>query len=268
MAKKTPNRPAERSVPKVAVAPASPDGPNRKVRKEEARRQREALQRKMARRKYIRWGVVALVVVAAAAAGMAFALNGGATKSAAKPKPGASPTLDNMQTGDAPWNSGQEGLKERIQAIGLPFGHQETLAFHHHDLVQVYVDGKKVAIPAYVGINYPAPQSQVFFAVLHTHDASGIVHIESPVARAFTLGNFFDVWGVAFSSTNIGGYENSGNKQIRVFLNGKPYTGDPRNLPLTQHEDVVVTYGTKAQLPDPIPVTYPATISTSCSPDC
>ena len=268
MAKKTPNRPPQRAVPKVAVAPASPDGPNRKVRKDEARRQREALQRKIARRKFIQWGVVVVVILVVAGIGTAIAMNAGSSKKKTPTGPTASPTLVGMQTGLAPWNSGQDGLKERIQAMGLPFGHMETLAFHHHDLVQIFVNGKKVTIPAYVGINYPAPESQIFFAVLHTHDASGIVHIESPVARTFTLGQFFDVWGVTFSSTNIGGYQASGDKKIRVYLNGKAYTGDPRNLALTQHEDVVVTYGTKAQLPHPIPVTYPATISTSCSPDC
>jgi len=267
MAKKTQNTPQRRAVPKVAVAPASPEGPNRKARKEEARRQREAIQRKMARRKAFRWGIVAVAVLVVVGAGTAIALNAGSSKKTPT-QPPPSPTLDGMQTGVAPWNSGQAGLLERIKAIGLPFGHQEALAFHHHDLVQIYVNGKPVQIPAYVGINYPAPQNQIFFAVLHTHDASGIVHIESPVERKFTLGNFFDVWGVTLSATNIGGYHASGNKQVRVYLNGKPFTGDPRGLALTQHEDVVVTFGTKAQLPHPIPSTYSASISQSCAPDC
>jgi len=268
MAKKTPNRPAQRPVPKVAVAPASPDGPNRKVRKEEARREREALQRKMARRRYVRWGVVAVVVLAAAAVGTAFALSGGSTKSAAnKPTPSASPTLDNMQTGDAPWNAGQAGLLERVKAIGVPVAASEQLAFHHHDLVAIYVNGHKVTVPIGVGIGTNDGQTISFYTSIHTHDTSGVVHIESPVQRTFTLGNFFDVWGVTFSSTNIGGYANSGNKQIRVYLNGKLFTGDPRSIALTQHQYVVVTYGTKAELPK-IAATYPGTISTSCSPDC
>ena len=33
------------------------------------------------------------------------------------------------------------------------------------------------------------------FAWLHTHAADGVVHIESPTKRTYTLGNFFDVWG-------------------------------------------------------------------------
>ena len=267
MAKKTSNRPPQRAVPKVAVAPASPDGPNRKVRKEEARRQREALQRKIARRRFIRWGVVAIIVLAAIGVGTAIALNQGSNKAATGPSPTPSHTLDDMQTGDVPWNAGQAGLLERVKAIGIPFAATEQLVFHHHDLVNVYVNGHKVTIPVGVGIGTNDGQTISFYASMHTHDTSGIVHIESPTERKFTLGDFFDVWGVSFSPTNIGGYEASGGKQIRVYLNGKPYTGDPRDLALDQHDDVYVTFGTKAQLPK-IQATYPATISTSCSPDC
>jgi hypothetical protein len=49
----------------------------------------------------------------------------------------------------------------------------------------------------------------VVFSPIHTHDTSGIVHIESPTVRPFTLGQFFDVWGVRFTSDCIGGDCNS-----------------------------------------------------------
>ncbi|TMK76265.1 MAG: hypothetical protein E6G47_13545, partial [Actinobacteria bacterium] len=59
--KRTPPRPEGASVsPKPGVAPASPGGPNRQARKDEARRQREALRRKMSRRRGYR--VVSLIV--------------------------------------------------------------------------------------------------------------------------------------------------------------------------------------------------------------
>jgi hypothetical protein len=56
------------STPGARVAPAEPGGPNRQARKEEARRQREVIQRKMARRRYYRLiGVITAVVVVAGA---------------------------------------------------------------------------------------------------------------------------------------------------------------------------------------------------------
>ncbi len=54
--------------PPVRVQPAEPGGPNRQVRKEEARRQREAIRRRQARRRFYRIGVVVLAVLVAAAA--------------------------------------------------------------------------------------------------------------------------------------------------------------------------------------------------------
>jgi hypothetical protein len=255
-----------RPPPKVTVAPASADGPNRQARKEEARRQREALNRKMARAKYVRWGTVALIAVVAVVVGVIIALNQPAKKAA--PAGGGPTALQGMQTTPAPWGPGHDGLLQRIKAIGLPYGAAETLAFHIHDHLVVFVDGKRVTVPQYVGINYPAPQKDVFFAVLHTHDDSGIIHIESPVQRDYTLGQFFDVWGVPFTSTSIGSYTNSGNKTVRAFVDGKPVAGDPRSIVLTNHEEIVVTYGTNAQLPKPIPADYSTSLSTSCAPGC
>ena len=66
--KRTTSRPEGASVPpKPAVAPATPGGPNRLARKEEARRQRAALQRKMSRRRTYR--VVSLIVAFVLVAG-------------------------------------------------------------------------------------------------------------------------------------------------------------------------------------------------------
>ena len=42
------------------------------------------------------------------------------------------------------------------------------------------------------------------FFYLHTHSADGIIHIESPVTRTYTLGNFFDVWGRPLGSNRVG----------------------------------------------------------------
>jgi hypothetical protein len=267
MAKKSRSGTTPPGTPKVAVAPATPDGPNRKVRKEDARRQRESLQRKAARRKFYRWGVAGVIVVAVAIAGTAVALNQKSSPTASPP-----PTaLANMQHTEAPWTNGNLGLKERLDAIGLPVLSAEQLAFHIHMLLQVFVDGNPVPVAQGIGINQIGSASDQFITVLHTHDASGVIHVESAKQQDYTLGEFFDVWGVPLSSTQIGAYANAGDKQVRVFLNGQPYTGDPRGLVLKQHEDIVVTYGTTKKLPDPIPSTYSASISQSCAgppPDC
>jgi len=103
---------------------------------------------------------------------------------------------------------------------------------------------------------------------MHTHDASGIMHMEAGSLFQFTLGDFFDVWGVRLTKTCVGGWCSSGPDQLRVYVNGKQLTGDPTKLKLGQHMDVVVTFGTSAELPKPIPSTYSVNISSSCAGSC
>jgi hypothetical protein len=62
------------------------------------------------------------------------------------------------------------------------------LAMHIHARVQIFADGQQIIIPANVGVfalgAYP----------LHTHDNSGLIHMESLVVRNFTLQDFFAIW--------------------------------------------------------------------------
>jgi hypothetical protein len=62
------------------------------------------------------------------------------------------------------------------------------------------VNGQKVAVPEGIGID---PQAGII-TLLHTHQPDGVIHVESPVERRFTLGQFFRVWGVRLSDTCIG----------------------------------------------------------------
>jgi hypothetical protein len=106
-------------------------------------------------------------------------------------------------------------------------------------------------VPAGIGID-PA----VGFAPLHTHDSSGVIHVESPTVRTYTLGQFFAVWGVRFTPSCLGGYCAGGGRRLRLYVNGAAYQGDPTTLPLGSHQELVVAFGTAPQLPSPIPSAY------------
>ena len=105
----------------------------------------------------------------------------------------------------------------------------QTLHFHDH--LDVFVDGRKVTVPANVGINVAAD----YLTSIHTHDATGIIHIESPTPRTFTLGEFFDVWGVRFTASCLGGYCRSSDRALSVFVNGKRFNDDSGTLRLVPH---------------------------------
>jgi hypothetical protein len=185
---------------------------------------------------------LALLVVCAAA---------GLTAGAA----GSASTLPGLMTGKvSTWgpNNGPS-LKPRLHAIGLPALAREALNYHIHQRMALLVNGKFVYVPAGIGID----ANGKFIAELHTHDSSGIIHVEARAKQKFTLGQFFDVWGLRFSSHCLGGYCGKGDRQVMVWTDGKPVRSDPRKIVLTPHLSIVVAYGTRKSVPKPIPKRFP-----------
>jgi hypothetical protein len=87
---------------------------------------------------------------------------------------------------------------------------------------------------------------------LHTHDRSGIIHDEAAKNLNLTLGNFFDIWGMPLSTSNVAGYAGTVWVKIITPQGEKPWsdTIDPRTLVLTEHEQITLSVGQKVQ---PVP---------------
>lgn len=160
--------------------------------------------------------------------------------------------LSGIQTGNAPWPVELDHLRDRLSAIGLPALSQEGTVLHIHQHLDIFIEGKPISVPAGIGINNMAG----FISPIHTHDDAAIIHVESPTMQTFTLGQFFDIWGVRFTGQCIGGYCNQGDKTLKVFVNGSLSNNDPRQIELQQHQEIVVAYGTSKDLANPIPSTY------------
>ena len=143
----------------------------------------------------------------------------------------------------APWPPEQQQLAARLANIGVPFSNMEGTALHFHPHLVVLVAGRQVEVPANIGIS--AVEQKM--AALHTHDASGTVHVESPQVRDYTLGQLFDVWGVRFTQRCLGGYCAGNGDQLRVFADGAAVTS-PRALKLRDGQQILVAYGTAAQI--------------------
>jgi hypothetical protein len=125
----------------------------------------------------------------------------------------------------------------------------EQLAYHIHAHLQVYVDGAPRQLPPGIGLVGPVAQqtpngafygAQKCYYWLHTHAADGIIHIESPTQRVYTLGDFFDEWGQPLSASQVG----PAVGKVTAFLNGKPWTKNPRAIPLKAHAVVQLNVGT------------------------
>lgn len=213
-------------------------------RKEQARRDRIELQRKMARARRNRMLAIGGLVVVGVAIVAVVALTSNGKKPTAATT-GSNSALPGIQSGTAPWSNNTTDLAARLNTIKLP---PAGAALHIHSHLDVYVNGDRVDVPADIGLSSSAESP------LHTHDPTGVIHIESATAnQAFTLGEFFDVWGVRLTSTCIGGYCSAGNDTLHVFVDEKPYTGDPRSIQLKDQQEIVIAYGTSAQVPSPLP---------------
>jgi hypothetical protein len=167
--------------------------------------------------------------------------------------PAPATALPGLQTGSPPWSPALDTLQSRLEAIGAPILRQEGQAVDRHIQVIVSVDGQGVLVPDTIGINGTEIEGGVMstgiVTEMHTHDRSGLVHIHAVVERPFLLGEFFDVWGVAFGADRIGGACASGDRAVRVFVDGAEASGDPRSVEMTDGSTILVAIGTPDQLP-------------------
>jgi hypothetical protein len=113
----------------------------------------------------------------------------------------------------------------------------ERLQYHVHAALEILVDGQPVTVPKNTGI-----RSDCLFW-LHTHDDTGLVHIEAPDNRGFTLGQFFQIWGQPLSATQLLSSTVDANHKITATVNGTAFTGDPASIPLADGETIVLQYG-------------------------
>jgi hypothetical protein len=213
----------------------------------EARKQRSRRQAK-----WILGGAVALV----AAIALLVALLGG----------GSSPTATSVHHDTAAETltgpAGPEGISleegtplapATTAATGQPVDgiqcqQSEQVVYHVHTHLTVYVNGVLRPIPPGIGTVAPVaqetPQGPFYGATscyywLHVHAQDGVIHIESPSVRAYTLGQFFDLWRQPLSATQVG----PAPGPITVFVDGQPYHGDPAGIALGSREDIQINAG-------------------------
>jgi len=243
-----------------------------KARAREERLAREAAQREAARRKRrltLVGGGAAAVIVAAIVAVAAIAGGGSGTsqqlsKQGSTPQlrlsslaslghlqpapPSASVSPEGIPLPNAPVLAGTGSIASGDTVDGIQCQGSEQALFHIHAHLTVFVDGAQRQVPYGIGIPNAQVQGSGQGAFvgggsclywLHTHAADGIIHIESPVQRTFTLGDFFDIWGQQLGPNRVG----SAAGPVTAIYNGKLYDGNPRDIPLNAHAQIQLDVG-------------------------
>lgn len=130
---------------------------------------------------------------------------------------------------------------------GIRCDQMEGSLLHIHQHLTILDHGRAVAVPDDVG--RPIIGQCLYW--LHTHTPDGIIHIESPMFHAFTLGNFFDIWGQPLGKNDVAGARPKKNERIVAWVNGTRYNGDPRKIELFQHSDITLEVGPPYTKPVP-----------------
>ena len=133
-------------------------------------------------------------------------------------------------------------LLGNMQKAGLEALSSEGTAMHIHQHLDIVIKGKTIPVPADIGV------ASGFISAIHTHDGSGILHIESPVKKDFTLNQFFKEWNMDFDDTHIGSYAADQNNKLIVAVNGSPIN-NVQNYVVKPHDEIEIWYGNKNDAP-------------------
>ena len=174
-------------------------------------------------------------------------------------------------TGAPPWPAPPNPM-ELTRKAGLVPERAEFLQYHVHAHLDVFVNGKPIRVPAGIGINVKDPGvlsekladgttayggielcRRVCISPLHTHDDTGVLHTETKTVQPNRLGQFFTEWAVRLTPECVGGYCKP-QAPIAIYVDGKRFTGDPREIELSNLREIAIVIGTP---PASIPSEFP-----------
>lgn len=122
----------------------------------------------------------------------------------------------------------------------LCVNHQQLGTHWHYQLI-IIINGNTLPIDANIGI------TDTCMHAIHTHDTSGLFHLELPAGWAGTprLGDLFKIWGawagedLSLSSTTLMGQTGT----VKLTSDDYAVTGNPANYilgpPLSNHNEVL-----------------------------
>jgi hypothetical protein len=110
--------------------------------------------------------------------------------------------------------------------------------------VEIFVDRKVLLLPAGIGLRPPLRRAGLARLhggtcayPLHTLDPTGTVFVDR--VRGRVLGDLFAVWGQRLAPGRLLSFAG----RVRVFRNGREWSGDPRRMPLARHDSIVLEIG-------------------------
>lgn len=189
----------------------------------------------------------------------------------------------------------------------IPCNQTMSSDYHVHLFVGIMYNGQEIALPDAIGIDdpfgeftdntdpqHPIPNQEIYgdcFYFVHTHDASGLVHLEAPSSWTgappcsgaanppystlctqsyFTLADLLNVWGLSMTQSNFGplvgpvsvystpdGYWQCNPGPCYRSSNQYQLVADPgvqgQNVKLWMHSVIWIVVGTQPNRPASLP---------------
>jgi hypothetical protein len=111
--------------------------------------------------------------------------------------------------------------------------------------LELYARRLVLPVPAGIGIAPPQRRSGAYVRGgacvygVRTVEPTGVVLVQRSAGPVPRLAALFDVWGRPLSTSRLAGFRG----QVRGFLDGRPWRGDPRAIPLRPHAEIVLEVG-------------------------
>jgi hypothetical protein len=143
-------------------------------------------------------------------------------------------------------------------STSIPCDRLEHTQVHYHAALQILYQGRSVGIPTAVG------RTGLCYYWLHMHSGEpGIIHVEAPADRTFTLGDFFAVWGAwggkaqPLDSAHVSSFVLAPDQRLVVYVDRgsgagpQLFTGGPKTIGLDNHEVITLEISPPTVVPPP-----------------
>jgi hypothetical protein len=113
--------------------------------------------------------------------------------------------------------------------------------------LEVFANRRVVVIPAGIGVAPPRVRRGAYVTggrcryPARTLEPTGVIEVER--GSKLALGSFFDLWGQPLSRERLLGFRASPGRRVAAFVDGRPWRGDPRAIPLRPHAQIVLEVG-------------------------
>ncbi len=181
------------------------------------------------------------LLAAAAAAGLLAGCGDSSGGPTASPSPGpplgVGPTAAYMP----PARGAAASAGARIGRLGCARDGERRIGAH----VELFAHRHVVVVPAGIGMAPPVRARGAYVRAarcsypVRTREPTGLLELD-PRAGPFTLGDLFAIWGQPLSAARLAGFRAPPGTHVAAYLDGRPWPGDPRALPLRRHAVIVL----------------------------